>query len=226
MYISNGAALAVATTSPGRKDGLRDLFFMGLLAKFRGYRRGYSKEIAAHHDYLSWAILKARTTNRGGVVRLKSADPLEPPAVNFHSFEEGDGDAKADLDAMVHAVQFARRMAEPLQRRLVIKAEEDPGPETDTPEKIAQWVRDNAWGHHASCSCPIGPADEGGVLGSDFRVHGVSGLRVVDASAFPRIPGFFIACAVYMLGEKAADVIDADARRPSKEASHAPATAA
>ena len=51
------------------------------------------------------------------------------------------------------------------------------------------------------------------MLSSDFKVHGVTGLRVVDASVFPRIPGFFIASAVYMIGEKAADVIAADRTR-------------
>ncbi|HEX2226305.1 MAG TPA: GMC family oxidoreductase, partial [Candidatus Binatia bacterium] len=70
----------------------------------------------------------------------------------------------------------------------------------------------NAWGHHAACTCPIGPPETGGVLSSDFRVHGTIGLRVVDASVFPRIPGFFIASAVYMVGEKAADVILEDAQ--------------
>jgi choline dehydrogenase-like flavoprotein len=68
-------------------------------------------------------------------------------------------------------------------------------------------VRDNAWGHHASSSCAIGPRERNGVLASDFTVHGTRGLRVVDASVFPRIPGFFIASAVYMVAEKAADVI-------------------
>jgi choline dehydrogenase-like flavoprotein len=48
------------------------------------------------------------------------------------------------------------------------------------------------------------------VLSSDFRVHGTQGLRVVDASVFPRIPGFFIVSAIYMIGEKAADVILSD----------------
>ena len=43
--------------------------------------------------------------------------------------------------------------------------------------------------------------------------HGVQGLRVVDASVFPRIPGFFIVSAIYMIAEKAADVILADAER-------------
>ena len=68
-------------------------------------------------------------------------------------------------------------------------------------------MRSTAWGHHASCSCPIGPRDSGGVLSGDFRVHGTQGLRVVDASVFPRIPGFFIVSAVYMVAEKAADAI-------------------
>ena len=72
-------------------------------------------------------------------------------------------------------------------------------------------MRDTAWGHHASCSCAIGRREAGGVLDGDFRVHGTQGLRVADASVFPRIPGFFIAGAVYMVGEKAADVILRDA---------------
>jgi choline dehydrogenase-like flavoprotein len=60
----------------------------------------------------------------------------------------------------------------------------------------------------------MGRREDGGVLTSDFRVHGTEGLRVVDASIFPRIPGFFIASAIYMAAEKAADVILAEARRP------------
>jgi choline dehydrogenase-like flavoprotein len=50
-------------------------------------------------------------------------------------------------------------------------------------------------------------------------VHGTHGLRVVDASVFPRIPGFFIACAVYMIGEKAADAILDTAKSTPKDRS-------
>ena len=53
--------------------------------------------------------------------------------------------------------------------------------------------------------------DPKAVLDSNFRVYGTQGLRVVDASVFPKIPGFFIVSSVYMVGEKAADVILADA---------------
>ena len=61
-------------------------------------------------------------------------------------------------------------------------------------------VRRSARGSTAAC------------VDSRFRVHGTRGLRVVDASVFPRIPGFFIASAVYMIAEKAADAILQDAR--------------
>ena len=83
-----------------------------------------------------------------------------------------------------------------------------PGAPADDQTALEAFVRDQAWGHHASCTCKIG-ADEDpmAVLDGDFRVRGVKGLRVVDASVFPRIPGLFIASAVYMISERASDVI-------------------
>jgi choline dehydrogenase-like flavoprotein len=89
----------------------------------------------------------------------------------------------------------------------LIEVEELPGAGVQSDDELRAYVRDQAWGHHASSTCAIGRREEGGVVSSDFRVHGTDGLRVVDASVFPRIPGFFIASAVYMIGEKAADVI-------------------
>ena len=88
-----------------------------------------------------------------------------------------------------------------------------PGPAVDTDAALADYVRSTAWGHHASGTCAIGPAKDGGVLGGDFAVHGTRGLRVVDASVFPRIPGLFIASAVYTVAEKAAATLLAEAAR-------------
>jgi choline dehydrogenase len=59
----------------------------------------------------------------------------------------------------------------------------------------------------------MGPRDNpNAVVDSNFRVYGTRGLRVVDASVFPRIPGFFIVTPTYMIAEKASDVIIADAK--------------
>jgi choline dehydrogenase-like flavoprotein len=113
----------------------------------------------------------------------------------------------------VEAVKFVRGMTQRIQTDHLIGTEEVPGEAVQSDEEIREFARRHAWGHHASCTCAIGPREGGGVLGSDFRVHGTAGLRVVDASVFPRIPGFFIASAVYMVGEKAAEAILADAAR-------------
>lgn len=210
MYTSNGAAVAMVRRSPAA-GAEPDIFCMALLARFEGYFDGFSKLIRDHQDALTWAVLKAHTENRGGTVTLRSADPRDTPLVNFHYFEEGDDTRGRDLGAVVDGIRFVRRMTASLIARGVIAEETAPGPAVQSDEALAQYVRDTAWGHHASCSCPIGMPDAGGVLDSAFRVHGTRGLRVVDASVFPRIPGFFVASAVYMIGEKAADALLADA---------------
>ncbi len=204
IYASNGAAMAFVRRS-AHHTAVPDIFCMALPVRFEGYFPGFSKLFRDHHDYLTWAVLKAHTHNRAGSVTLKSADPRTPPIVNFRYFEEGGEGAAPDLDAVVEAIQFVRRLTLPLIARGVIAEELSPGRDVSSAEELAGYVRDTAWGHHASCSCPIGPRDAGGVLNSAFAVHGTRGLRVVDASVFPRIPGFFLVSAVYMIAEKAAD---------------------
>jgi choline dehydrogenase-like flavoprotein len=206
IYVSNGAALAATLLSQPHL-GVPDLFCMGLLAKFKGYFPGYSRIIASQHNYLTWTVLKAYTNNRAGEVTLRSGNPCDTPLVNFRYFEEGSDTAGDDLKAVVTALRFVRQMTQELQQMGLIEREELPGAEVQTDAQLADYVRDNAWGHHASCSCAIGPHEANGVLDSRLRVHGVGRLRVVDASVFPRIPGFFIVCPIYMVAEKAADMI-------------------
>jgi choline dehydrogenase len=204
MYASNGAAMAFVHRSQP-KPAEPDIFCMALPVRFEGYFSGFSKLIRDHHDYLTWAVLKGHTHNRAGTVSLRSRDPRAVPLVNFCYFEPGGDGATRDLQPLVQAIEFVRSLTRPLIERGVIAEECKPGPGVDTAEKLAEYVRDTAWGHHASCSCPIGRPAEGGVVNSEFAVHGTRNLRVVDASVFPRIPGLFLVSAVYMIAEKAAD---------------------
>jgi choline dehydrogenase len=206
VYTSNGAAFSISKMS-SVADGLPDLFCMLLLADFRGYYPGFSRDLTQRLDRMTWVVLKAHTRNRSGTVRLRSRDPRDVPEIDFNFFAQGGAE---DLQAMIEGVRYVRRVSEPV-KRLGIAVEELPGPQCESDDEIADFVRKNAWGHHASCTCAIGDAAQGGVLSSDFKVHGVEGLRVVDASVFPRIPGFFIASSIYMIGEKAADAILGDA---------------
>jgi choline dehydrogenase len=212
VYTTNGGVLTLVKRSKPERN-LPDLFFLGVVGRFEGYFPKYSELIAQHHDYLSWVVLKAHTVNAAGTVTLRSNDPRDTPRVNFRYFTEGSDEAGEDLESVVGGVRFVRRMTADLKKRGLIVEETLPGKDCRTDEDIRTFVRNNAWGHHASCTCPIGPREKGGVLSSDFRVHGTRGLRVVDASVFPCIPGFFIVSAIYMIGEKAADVILADAVR-------------
>jgi choline dehydrogenase len=208
VYTTNGAvAAAILRSKPERPDP--DLFIFGLPGLFKGYFPGYSEQIERSKNFFTWAIVKAHTNNTAGEVRLRSSDPLATPDVNFHYFDEGNDPKGEDLDSVVNGVLFARQMNENNRN---IQRERVPGRQYEKPEQIAQWIRDNAWGHHASCSCRMGrPDDPMAVVDSRFRVIGTKALRIVDASVFPRIPGFFIVTPIYMISEKASEVIVGDA---------------
>jgi choline dehydrogenase-like flavoprotein len=212
VFATNGVVLSVIARSTNEQPE-PDLFCYGLIGNFQGYFPGYSTLVAKNPNCFTWVVLKGHTNNTAGTVTLRSSNPLDSPIINFNYFDEGNDSRKQDVKAVVAGVKLVRTMAGGL-KRLGLAKEELPGEAMLSDDAIAEWVQNNAWGHHASCTCPIGPRDRGGVLSSDFKVYGTQGLRVVDASVFPRVPGLFIVSAVYMIGEKAADVIAADAKRP------------
>jgi len=208
LYATNGSVLTVFTRSSSA-GSLPDLFCMATVARFEGYKPGYSASLGEDRNYLTWVVLKAHTRNAAGQVALRSNDPLDPPDINFNQFHDG---AKEDVKAVVDGIRFVRRLNQHLHAHRIGSTEALPGSHAQSDEELEEHVRRNAWGHHACGTCAIGPLERGGVLDGDFRVHGATNLRVVDASVFPRIPGFFIVSAVYLIAEKAADVILADAR--------------
>jgi choline dehydrogenase len=214
VYTTNGALLGLIRRSRPELTS-PDLFVFGLPARFTGYYPGYSAALGQQTDVFTWAVLKAHTVNRAGRVLLRSADPRDTPDIRFRYFDEGDDVAGEDLDAVVTGIEVARSIMRGVEDDV---AELVPGPSVATREQLRSFVRDQAWGHHASCTAAIAPREQGGVLDSRFRVHGTTGLRVVDASVFPRIPGFFLVTAVYMAAEKASAVLLADAAAADRAA--------
>ncbi len=129
-------------------------------------------------------------------------------------------ESRRDLAAMVDAVAFMRKINARNAEQFVNEIQ--PGSHiADNSCAMEEWIKTQAWGHHASCTCRIGPDpwqantrdlnDKKAVLDSRFRVHGVEGLRIVDASVFPKIPGYFILAPIFMISEKAADTLIEDA---------------
>ncbi|KAK5119030.1 hypothetical protein LTR62_000241 [Meristemomyces frigidus] len=154
-------------------------------------------------------ILKANTTNRAGTVTLRSADPRDVLTIQLNYFDAGSGDWSYDLDAVVEGLKFARSIFTKFSELSNSSVSEIiPGASYKTYDNLRRWALDTSWGHHASCSCPIGADDDPmAMLDGQFWVRGTEGLRVVDASAFPTIPGFYIQTSIYTISEKAANVI-------------------
>ena len=216
IYDSNGAILSLVVRS-GPHAFSPDLFLYALLGRFDGYFPGYSSQLAKNPNCLTWVVLKAHTNNTAGEVTLRSADPRVPPHVNFRYFGEGNDPGVgegSDVAAVAKGVALARKLAAPLRQKGHI-AEGGDSRATGCPTRCCRSsCGTTPGGTTRRARAASGGAEDGGVLSSDFKVHGVQGLRVVDASVFPRIPGYFIASAIYMIGEKAAEVIAADAGAP------------
>ncbi|WP_298913856.1 GMC family oxidoreductase [uncultured Nostoc sp.] len=182
-----------------------DLFIFGLPVPYKGYYPGWFVPLSQVKNQFSWTILKAHTRNRAGNVKLRSSDPRDTPEINFHYFTEGNDIEGEDLASVVNGVKFVRRMNAHIAH---ISQEVIPGPTVQSRDEIIKFVEAEAWGHHASCSNKMGPKnDPMAVVDSEFRVHGTHNLRIVDASVFPRVPGYFIVTPIYMISEKASDVI-------------------
>lgn len=220
IYTSNGIAVAmVRKSSAAAATDPPDLLISGAPAFFSGYYPGYDNFGLSDARHWAWIVLKAHSRNNAGTVKLRSTDPRDIPIINFNYFDTGTtagGADELDLQAVYEAMQFSRKIFDVLVPLDGAFTEVWPDPlssvNASTEAGMKDFIRNEAWGHHASCTCPIGAdGDPNAVLDSKFRVRGTTGLRVVDASAFPKIPGFYIAVPIYMISEKAADSILADA---------------
>ena len=210
FYTINGGTVAIMRRSGETPGPNCDLFIFGVPGEFAGYRLDYSKAIqtTVERSRFSWIILKAHTNNRGEV-KLKTTDPRDPPQINFMSFGDGGRNNDPDLRALQWAVEYVRQFMGPLLISGTTKSEFLPGGGLTGPG-LSDFIKTHAWGHHASCTCRIGKEDDHkAVVDSEFRVIDAPGrnLRVVDASVFPKIPGYFIVLPIYLIAEKAADVI-------------------
>lgn len=216
VYETSGF-LATVLRRSSEASPLSDLQVFATTSDARGYFPGYASAALEDARRFSWLILKAHTKNSDGYVRLKSADPFQSPKIVFNSFDELDPMGDPDLQAVVSGVEFVRDIEARMQARMVSGHLEElwPGSEVQSREDIAQWIRDEAWGHHASCTNKMGPpSDPLAVVDTSFRVIGTRGLRVVDASVFPEIPGTFIALPTFMLSERAAQILLDEATWP------------
>jgi choline dehydrogenase len=138
-----------------------------------------------------------------GSVRVKSPDPFEKPSIVFNYLSTDQ-----DRSEWVEAVRIARSIMAQPGLDPFNGGEISPGTDVETDDEILDWVRRDAeTALHPSCTCRMGTDDSSVLDPGSMKVHGLEGLRVVDASAMPYVTNANIYAPVMMLAEKAADLI-------------------
>ena len=138
-----------------------------------------------------------------GTLRIRSTDPREPPRLRFNYLSTAQ-----DRREWIEAIACARDLLGQPAFGEFDAGEISPGPEVRTNEEILAWVaREGETALHPSCTCRMGTDRLSVVDPEGLRVHGIDGLRVVDASVMPNITNANIYAPVMMIAEKASDAI-------------------
>lgn len=146
--------------------------------------------------------------NSRGHVRLRTADPNAPPIIVPNSLA-----TEHDIEEMVEAAMFLRRLARAPSLAAVIAEELQPGPMVQTREQIVDDIRHRASTvFHPVSTCRMGPDPQQAVVDHRLKVHGVAALRIIDASVFPGITSGNTNAPTIMVAEKGADLVLADNR--------------
>ncbi|MGW2521607.1 GMC family oxidoreductase [Streptomyces sp. NPDC001617] len=181
-----------------RPDG-----FLGILAG--GFdARPWFPGIRPLKDRHCVALNAVATPRSRGEVRLGSADPAAPPRITFNLLTEPE-----DVAALRETVRTTLALLRSPEVSPMIRAELAPGPDVRTDADFERYLRETGYSaNHACGTCAIGTS-ETAVVDPELRVRGIDGLRVVDASVLPTVPGANINATVIAVAEKASDLIRA-----------------
>lgn len=145
-----------------------------------------------------------------GELTLRSADPAQAPRMVANYLTD-----PRDLPTLVYGLRLIRRIFSTAPFASIFEREELPGLGCDSDDDLVAYLRDNAQSmYHPVGTCRMGPAsDPRSVVDARLRVHGVEGLRVVDASIMPVVPSGNTNAPTVMVAAKAADLLLQDTRR-------------
>ncbi len=153
-------------------------------------------------DAMTLAPVLVSTKSRGRVW-LRSADPLAKPRILTNTLAEPE-----DVDALIAGMELSRELVAESPLAEVVVRELKPGPDVQTRDQLDAALRERVeLLYHPSGTCRMSDDGEDAVVDSELRVHGIDGLRVVDASIFPLIPGGNTNAPTIMVAERAADLI-------------------
>jgi choline dehydrogenase-like flavoprotein len=158
--------------------------------------------ILEHPEHsLAVAVSMIREESRG-LVTLRSANPADPPRILFNLFQE-----RSDVERMIRGIRATRDIYSQAPLKGLIRRELAPGPDKVSDADLEEYIRNTgAITQHPVGTCRMG-LDERAVVDAELKVRGVDGLRVIDASVMPNVPGGNTNAPTIMVAEKGADLI-------------------
>lgn len=200
LTVSAGYAGAFARTRPELARPDVQFYFINFSAAKAG---------AALHPFSAFtcSMCPLRPQSRGSV-RIRSADPLEAPAIRYNFLSTED-----DRNTAVAGLKLLRRLVRSPAMRPYVAAEELPGERVQSDADWLGFCREvGGTVYHPVASCRMG-TDARAVTDARLRVRGISGVRVIDASIMPAVVSGNINAAVIAVAEKGADLVLEDAAR-------------
>lgn len=197
-----GAAVRLFDDSPARPDVL--MHFPVEAVADHAIARGV--EMPARIVSIAPNVAKPHSRGR---IWITSADPADPPSIDYRYFTDPDGHDEAILIA---GIRLARRIAETEPMADWIVQEVFPGPQAQSDEDLSEALRaTHQTVYHVCGTCRMGADDDPmAVCDSRLRVRGVDGLRIVDASVFPTIPSVNPVGTIMAVAEHASALLLAD----------------
>ena len=139
-----------------------------------------------------------------GYTRIVSANPNDSPEVQPNYLDD-----PFDCEVVIRGIRMARQYLRSPQMARWFNNEEVPGDEISSDEELLEYARQTGnTGYHLAGSCMMGPrSNPASVVDASLKIHGLSGLRVIDASVMPTVTSSNTCAASVMIGEKGADLI-------------------
>lgn len=153
---------------------------------------------------MTFQIVACRPESRGSV-RLAGPTITDRPAIDLAYCTDSGG---KDARTLREGIKIARKIADASPLRPAIESEMHPGPDVQSDGDLDEYLRKTMHSANALVgTCQLGPEGKGVVSPEDLTVHGVQGLRVVDSSVVPRIPGGQTGAVTVMVAERAAHML-------------------
>ncbi len=160
------------------------------------------------HPFSAFTLSPVHLRPEGrGTVRIKSPDPLAPPAIQFNFLA-----SEYDFQALIYGTRLSRKIAAQPALKPFVMEEVIPGAECESDDQLIEEIRvRGVTNQHPVGTCRMG-REVDAVVDPRLRVHGVERLRVADASIMPQVPGGNTNAPSIMIGEKCAAMILEDAK--------------